>query len=435
MSDYTLNELSEWDEKIIEIAQNYKLDWFPIEYETCDYYEMIGSMAYTGLPTYYPHWSFGKAFERTHQMYNSGMEGLPFELIINSNPSIAYLMRDNPLFLQILIMAHCVGHSDFFKNNRMFKYTRPETIIQRMRAAKKRIQGYIEDPSIGIEEVEKVLDACHALQFQSDKEHKVKKSQKELKLEYAELIKNDETGKYENFDLNKIPLEPEYDLLYFIGQQAQMPDWKRDIIEVCRDMGRYFWPQIQTKTINEGWASFIHYNICHDLKLPDSLHIPFLKLHNQVVRPHVGSINPYHLGFHLFQKIKEKHGLDECLIARENCNDASFLRQYLTLEECIELNLFTYSKKYNGDVVVDNVSDIDDWKDVKKELLRSIGGGSIPMIYVEEINHNQSLLLKHEHEGRDLDIDSIKKVLIHAKVLWGKEVELVTKISGSIRKF
>ena len=111
---------------------------------------MIGAMVHHGMPSMYSHWSFGKSFEQTMNRYNVGTEGLPYELIINADPSIAYLMRDNPLYLQILIMAHCIGHSDFFKNNRMFKNTRPSTVIQRLRAAKKRIQGYVENQHIGM---------------------------------------------------------------------------------------------------------------------------------------------------------------------------------------------------------------------------------------------------------------------------------------------
>ena len=140
--DWKVKDLEEWDDKVCELAKSYSLDWFPINYEICDYYEMIGHMSYHGMPSHYQHWSYGKSFERTHQMYNMGAEGLPYELIINSNPSIAYLMKENPLYLQILIMAHCVGHSDFFKNNRMFKNTRPESIVGRLRSAKKRIQSY-----------------------------------------------------------------------------------------------------------------------------------------------------------------------------------------------------------------------------------------------------------------------------------------------------
>ena len=120
MSDWTVKELEEWDERVCNVAVDFGLDWFPINYDICDYYEMNGHMSYHGLPSHYDHWSYGKSFERTHQMYNHGQSGLPYELIINSNPSIAYLMKENPLYLQVLIMAHCVGHSDFFKNNITF---------------------------------------------------------------------------------------------------------------------------------------------------------------------------------------------------------------------------------------------------------------------------------------------------------------------------
>ena len=166
MSDWNLNDLEEWDDKICEIALKHGLDWYPITYETCDYYEMLGNMSYHGMPTHYGHWSYGKSFEIQHSQYQGGVTGLPYELIINSDPCISYLMRENPLYLQILIMAHCVGHSDFFKQNRMFMHTDADTIVPRMRNAKKRIQKYVEDPWIGIDEVEKVIDACQAVSYQ-----------------------------------------------------------------------------------------------------------------------------------------------------------------------------------------------------------------------------------------------------------------------------
>ena len=200
--DWDFKLLKEWDDKICEIAEGHGLDWFPINYEVCDYFSMIGHMSYHGMPTHFGHWSYGKSFERTRQMYNLGMEGLPYELIINSNPSIAYLMKENPAYLQILIMAHCVGHSDFFKNNRMFANTRPESVIAKFRNAKKRIQGYVEDHTIGIEEVEKVIDAAMALQFQTYRYGQKKASRNELIAKYTDLIKKDETGEYVDFDLN-----------------------------------------------------------------------------------------------------------------------------------------------------------------------------------------------------------------------------------------
>ena len=181
MSEFNFKDLKIWDEKICKMAENYGLDWFPISYEICDYYEMIGHMSYHGMPSHYNHWSYGKSFERTHQMYNLGQEGLPYELIINSNPSIAYLMRENPMYLQILIMAHCVGHSDFFKNNRIFENTKPKNIVTRMRNAKKRIQGYIENPNIGLEKVENFLDAVHSIRFQTERNRRKRLSRKQIR--------------------------------------------------------------------------------------------------------------------------------------------------------------------------------------------------------------------------------------------------------------
>lgn len=436
--DYSLDTLQEWDEKICAIGKKYNLDWYDIHYESIDYYEMIGAMAHHGMPSMYNHWSFGKSFERTHQMYNIGQEGLPYELIINSDPSIAYLMRENPLPLQILIMAHCVGHSDFFKNNRMFKNTRPETVIQRFRSAKKRFQSYIEDPTIGIDEVEKVIDACHAVQFQTTKYGLRRRSQQEVRdekiseLKKAKIDNKPDLAKKIEKDLEKNPLEPDYDLLGFIVENARIPEWKKDIIEVVRQEGQYFWPQIQTKVANEGFASYNHYKICHDLDLPPDIHLPIIKSHNQVIRPHVGGINPYHLGFHIFQHIEKNHGYEECLIAREACHDASFIRQYLTEELCYELNLFSYSQKRHEGITIDDISDNDGWENVRNELAKSVGGGSIPVVYVEEVQRNGDLIIRHEHDGRDLEMDHAKNVLHHIQSLWGNGTKLIAKINDSL---
>lgn len=435
--EYSLDTLQYWDEKICKIAKKYNLDWFEINYESIDYYEMIGAMAHHGMPSMYSHWSFGKSFERTHQMYNLGQEGLPYELIINSNPSIAYLMRENPLPLQILIMAHCVGHSDFFKNNRMFKNTRPDGVIQRFRSAKKRIQSYIEDPTIGIEEVEKVIDACHAIQFQTTKHGLRRRTQEEIKEEKINQLKLAK----EKSDISAIsriereldiyPLEPDYDILAFISENAKLPDWKRDIIEIIRDEGQYFWPQIQTKIMNEGWASYWHYTLCHELDLPSEYHLPIIKSHNQVIRPHIGGINPYHLGFHMFQHIKKNKGIEECFIARESCHDGSFIRQYLDEEICSELNLFSYSKK-RFNISIDEISDKDGWKIVRDDLAASVGGGSIPIVYVEKVLKNGNLFIVHEHDGRDLDIEHAKNVLNHIKNLWNNHVQILARIDGEL---
>jgi len=427
--DWNFDLLQEWDDRICEIAAKRGLDWFPINYEVCDYHSMIGHMTYHGLPTHYGHWSFGKSFERTRTMYNMGMEGLPYELIINSNPSIAYLMRENPAYLQILIMAHCVGHSDFFKNNRMFANTNPDGVVSKMRAAKKRIQSYIEDPSIGVDEVESVLDAAHALQWQTHRYGQVRRTQKELKARYQDLIRGDSKGEYKNLDINRVPLEPDYDILGFISENAPtMTDWKQDVIDIVRDSAKYFIPQIQTKIMNEGWASMTHYDICHELDLPPEWHLPFIKMHNQVIRPHLGGLNPYHMGFVIFNDIRERFGMEECFVARECAHDVSFIRQYLTRDLVEKLGLFSYSEKKEKGVTIDEIHDDEGWEKIKDSLLTGVGTNGIPVLYVDELQKDGTLVLRHEHDGRDLELDHADNVTKHIKQLWGGELKLFTVI-------
>ncbi len=432
MSDWTLKDLQGWDDKICELAEGHGLDWYPITYETCDYFEMLGNMSYHGMPTHYGHWSYGKSFEVQHQRYQLGMTGLPYELIINSNPCISYLMKENPLYLQILIMAHCVGHSDFFKINRTFQHTRADTVVPRMRNAKKRIQSYIEDPSIGIDKVERIIDAAHALSYQVPRfPHDIRDLEQERKDWQVANKDALNSGDISERRFNALPIEPEYDVLGFISAYARdLKDWERDIIEIVRDEAHYFMPQIRTKVMNEGWACFWHFRMLNELNLPQQYHLPFLKSHNQVVRPHITSINPYHVGFHLFNKIEERFGLEECFIAREVHHDESFLRQYLTQEDCEELNLFSFSE--NPDMIeVTEVSDESGWKHVKKILIEQIGSNSIPVIYVDFVE-DDTLILYHEHDGkRDLELGYAEKVIEHTKHLWKNDVKLITLIDDA----
>jgi len=165
----------------------------------------------------------------------------------------------------------------------------------------------------------------------------------------------------------------------------------------------------------------------HELDLPDSMHIPFLKMHNEVVRPHLGSINPYHLGFYLFQRIEERHGLEECFIARESLNDESFIRQYLTEEDCVDLNLFSFGLD-KKDFVIDDVSDNEGWRSVKQNLIKQVSANNIPSIVVEGVDEANILTLKHEHDGRDLELEYAESVVDHITTIWGDVVRLETII-------
>mgnify|MGYP003133368065 FL=1 len=435
MSDWTESDLLHWDAKIIRIAEDLGLDWHPIDYEIIDYQEMLGSMAYTGLPTHYRHWSYGKEYERTHTLYNMGQTGLPYEMIINSNPSIAYLMRENALYIHILTMAHCVGHSDFFKNNRMFAETNPENIIASFKSAAKYVRQLIEDPSIGIDKVEEILDAAHSIKYQVPRFPGIKyKTRDELLQLEKEKMTQDATY---SPNLSKIPLRPEYNMLRFIAEHSKgLQEWERNLLLIVEESSKYFIPQALTKVMNEGWACTIHYKIINELNLPDRLHLPFIKLHNQVVRPHLGQLNPYHLGFKLFERIIDKEGFDEAMIIREVHNDISFLRFYCDQEFMEEMNYFSYSfKKDKKAITIDDIADDSGWEAVRDELIKNVGLSRLPIIFVDDVEKDNTLCLSHEHDGRDLDINYAQKVFEHIKTLWKDNVKLVTIVENEVWEF
>ena len=154
---YTLLDLKEWNDKIEELVQNNGLDYYEQQFEICSYEDMLCYEAYVGMPSHYPHWSFGKTYEKQKTFYSYNLTGLPYEMVINSDPCMAYLMRDNTLLLQILTIAHVYAHNDFFKNNRLFKQnTRAELTVEMFKAHADRVRDYIADPSIGPNKVERI---------------------------------------------------------------------------------------------------------------------------------------------------------------------------------------------------------------------------------------------------------------------------------------
>ena len=438
MSDWSIEELQKWDKKICTIGESLGLDWYPIEYEICDYKEMMGHMAYTGLPSHYRHWSFGKSFDRIQTEYNLGMSGLPYEMIINSNPSISYLMTENPMPTHVLTMAHCVGHSDFFKNNRSFAETNADTALDQFKASAKRVKKYMESPHIGVEAVEKILDACHTVRFQVPRTCGIKRrNHKSLKKYYTRLLQNNPESLGDDFDINKFPLEPDNNLLLFIAENNRfLEEWERDLILIVERESRYFVPQACTKIMNEGWACLIHEKILNAIGIPDDYYLSFIRLHNQVIRPHLGRVNPYHLGYKMFKYIEEKHGFDECMRIRETHNDETFIKTYLDEELCKELNLFSYSfHQKEGYNKITNVSNEHSWRTVRDDLITNVALNSVPVVLVKELRKDGTLVLEHEHDGRDLELSEANKVFEHINDLWAGNVRFTTVIEEDTWEF
>lgn len=438
--DYTVKDLENWNEKIEKIVSKVGLDAYTQEFEIIGYKDMLGYEAYLGMPSRYPHWSFGKSYEKNSTAYKYNLTGLPYEMVINSDPCIAYLMKENTLLLQILTIAHVYGHNDFFKNNRLFKDgTRAESTVEMFKFHADMVRNYINDPSIGYEKVERILDAAHAIKLQTSRvvgEKRVENDDLKKRLLDDYKNKNEIHSSLEAYeklecpDLNKIPLEPEEDILYFIIKYGDIEDWEKSLLDVVRQETKYFIPQIETKIMNEGWASFWHYNILKQLNLPDELYLEFIKRHNDVIAPGYGSINPYFVGFKIFEDILKRYGKDKIFEVRSIERDESFLRKYLTKELCGDLNLFEYASN-DENYVVKEVADDNGYKSIRNTLCSSCGMGTIPLIRVVEMSSkDKTLILEHVSDGRELNMDYAEATLKYMYELWGHTVVLLTKQLG-----
>lgn len=444
MSDYSLKELQEWSDLIEEVALSEGLDCYPQEFEIVSYEDMLSYEAYTGMPSHYPHWSYGKAYERLKTLNRYNLQGLPYEMVINSNPCLAYLMKDNTLLLQILTIAHVYGHNDFFKNNRLFKEgTKAEYTIEMFKNHADRVRKYINDPSIGYKGVERILNSAHALRYQTNRiigEKKLSYEEQKRRLiekhqkpedEYRLIKSKNDRLPEETIDFNKIPPSPEEDLLWFLKEFAPLQEWEKDLLTIVMEETKYFLPQIETKIMNEGWASFWHYTILNKLNLEQKLHFEFIKRHNQVIRPITGQINPYYVGFRIFEDIVNRFGIAKIFEVRAIERDQSFIMKYLTHELCQEMNLFEYQKK-GSEYVISEVSDEEGWRNIRNTLALSVGLGSIPVVRViEMVKKDNTLILEHVYDGRELELNYAYETLKYLVELWGGKVVLITYLDDN----
>jgi stage V sporulation protein R len=319
------------------------------------------------------------------------------------------------------------------------------------------VRHYVEDPSIGLEKVERILDAAHALSLQCRRNLSIRKQteeeQKEAKLRDSKPPDDPfqsvhRRKEWVSPDLAKIPVEPEEDILLFIrDHNPQLGEWEKDLLTIVHEQAQYFIPQIETKIMNEGWASFWHKRILEALDLPQSLKIEFLIRHTQVLSPIPGGLNPYHVGMKVWEDIerrwskpdpeeekeygpKKKNAQEKLFEVREVERDSSFLRRYLTERLIRELNLFEYKSRGN-EKVISRVADEDSWQAIKDTLIQNVGTGTIPVIKIEDADYGNArcLYLKHSHDGRDLQLEYAEKTLQYLRQLWAREVTLETIIN------
>ncbi|HWQ32240.1 MAG TPA: SpoVR family protein [Blastocatellia bacterium] len=452
--DKEVRELEKALEQIWDIAVNkFGLDPYPTKFEIVPSTVMyeVGSYA---LPGRYSHWSFGKAYHKMKTMYDLGLSKI-YEVVINSNPSYAFLLDTNSLLQNKLVIAHVLGHVDFFKHNAWFSPTNRRMLDDAATHAQ-RIAEY--EFKYGRKVVEQFLDAVLSIEEHIDPNFFIRKRHREEKQEgpdtrrregrYEDLLSLGEKKPPEKTEAEKQDekMQPEKDIVWYIMQNSPiLQPWQRDVMSMIHDEMLYFVPQMQTKVMNEGWASIWHSRIMRELDLPTHEHLEFAELHSGVVSPHRGQLNPYYLGYKIYEDIERRwnnptkeeqeklgrrpgSGMEKLFEVREVDNDVSFLRNYLTEELCEELDLFVYELVDEEEWTVTEKR----WQRVRDQLVANMTNFGFPYIEVTDgdYDRNRELYLTHRYEGAELDLKYARKVLEYVYALWGRPVHLETKVDN-----
>jgi len=438
--------------EITEIATAFGLDTYPMRYEICPA-DIIYTFGAYGMPTRFAHWSFGKQFHKMKMQYDFGLSQI-YELVINSNPCYAFLLDTNSLIQNKLIIAHVLAHCDFFKHNVRFSNTRRD-MVESMTATAERIAAY--EMLYGKEEVESFLDAVLAIQEHIDPsimrpklpvyEDDEEEVEVVRKTDYDDLWNLGDRENKSRLVLpyrKKFPPKPEKDLLLFMEEySSELEEWQRDILTMMREEMLYFWPQLETKIMNEGWASYWHQRILREMDLTSDETIEFAKLNANVVQPSKTGINPYYLGVKIFEDIETRYnnptkemrdlgietnsGREKMFEVREIESDISFIRNYLTKDLVKQEDLYLFEKKNGNYEITDK-----DYENVRDQLVSMRVNGSFPYIVVENGDYMRlgELYLQHGYEGTELDPHYLENVLPYIHQLWGRPIHLETVVEG-----
>ncbi|MEP7281657.1 MAG: SpoVR family protein [Rubrivivax sp.] len=472
-SDWSFDLVEQYHRVIRDTAERFGLDTYPNQLEVITAEQMMDAYASVGMPVNYRHWSYGKEFIATEKNYKRGHMGLAYEIVINSNPCISYLMEENTMAMQALVIAHAAyGHNSFFKGNYLFRmWTDAASIIDYLVYAKDYVAKCEEKH--GLAAVEEFIDSCHALANHGVDRYR-RPTRKSLAQELAERRDRDAYAQLQINDLwrtlprradspdespesKRFPEEPQENLLYFIEKNAPLLEpWQREVVRIVRKVAQYFYPQRQTQVMNEGWATFWHHRLLNQMYddgyLTDGVMIEWLKSHTNVIyQPPVGhkaysGINPYALGFAMYTDIRriceaptaeDRHWFPEIAgapwlptldHAMRNFKDESFVGQYLSPKLMREMRLFAITDdERQTELEVSAIHDDAGYRQLRESLSHQYDLGSRePNIQVWDVNlrGDRSLTLRHfQHKDRPLH-DGAQEVLRHVARLWGFGVHL-----------
>ncbi len=464
------------------------LNVYPNQIEVISAEQMLDAYCSVGMPLMYSHWSYGKRFVRDEALYRKGYQALAYEIVINSNPCISYYMEENTMAMQTLVFAHAAfGHNHFFKNNYLFQqWTDANGILDYLEFAKRYVAECEERH--GVAAVESVLDAAHALMNQGVFRYRraIKLKMGEYERRRRERLANEAQTYCDLWRTAPRPAHareptlseqearerkqrlrlPEENLLYFLEKNSPaLEDWQRELLRIVRNVAQYFYPQRQTKLMNEGCATFVHYYIVNRLYdrglISEGALLEILHSHSNVVQqsafddPHFNGINPYALGFAMMQDIQricvaptpEDREWFPDLAGRgdwrgalkdiwANYRDESFVRQFLSPHLIRKLKLFLLSDKAGEPKYrVEAIHDAEGYRKVRSALAESYDiSGAEPDIQVTDVDlrGDRELILRHAvRNGVPLAAASREQVLRHIRRLWGYEVRMQESRSGA----
>ncbi|MFK7985142.1 MAG: SpoVR family protein [Sandaracinaceae bacterium] len=480
--------LRDIQEDVSKVASDYGLDVFPTLFEVVAYDQMNELAAYGGFPVRYPHWRFGMEYEQLSKSAEYGLSKI-YEMVINNNPAIAYLLEGNSLVDQKLVMTHVYAHVDFFKNNFTFQATNQGRDPRTGGAIRKWIDTMANHGAIvrrwadrvGIDRVETFIDSCLSLENLIDPQKpfvppKSRRDEDEgdgdplevarLRVDhpYMEDFINPqefldaerEKMEKEREKATRIPEHPDRDVLGFLLDHAPLERWERDILAVVRREAYYFWPQMQTKIMNEGWASYWHSKMMTERVCDDSEIIDYAERNASVLESGSGRLNPYKLGVELYRHIEERWdrgqfgkewedcdslearrswdrrtglGRKKIFEVRKLYNDVTFIDEFLTPDFVAAQKLYTFGFNQRNDRYE---IESRQFKEVKEKLLFSLTNAGQPFIHVVDKNHENrgELLLTHDHMGVDLKLDYAREVLNALVRVWRRPVEVHTIVEG-----
>jgi stage V sporulation protein R len=457
------------------------LDFWDVEFEILDYKRMQEVAAYSGFPVRYPHWRFGMEFEHLTKSHIYGLSKI-YEMVINNNPAYAYLLEGNSLVDQKMVIAHVLGHVDFFKNNYFFSKTN-RRMIDGMANHATRVRRHME--RLGVDKVETFIDSCLCLENLIDPmspfivrrgpERPESSAEPAETVEIPKLRAKSYMDRFinppeyvesqrrkmerERDKPRRNPPEPERDVLAFLLQNAPLEPWELDVLEIVRAEAYYFAPQRQTKIMNEGWASFWHGKIMTEKALKASEIIDYADHNSGVLATAPGQWNPYKVGIELFRHIEERwdkgrfgREWDDCqnsdqrrawdkrlglgrkkiFEVRKLYNDVTFIDEFFTQEFCEEKKFFSFSmNERTGNYEIDSK----EFRQVKQKILFQLTNFGEPFILVEDGNHENrgELLLRHRHEGIDLQPDHARATLTALYRVWRRPVTIISVFDNKPR--